>query len=299
MNLTDVQVELRSIEEQIIRLHNEIEEIKPKTEDKMQSDFDEITKLALQYPIVNKSLSKEDDEVKKQYISGLSYLISSSDSDMYSKLLYLTRLAVGIDKQFTAEKIYQYSLQFKIESIDTICQALYLYKYSFLADALVISNISGKATKENLEFIAHFAEFFKIIKDEMIVIAQVAKVVLNGDIELLDNIVIPNSTTGIWGGKFEQYITDEVLEKIRVCVRISKNNILGHGCLKQDYSLVKKGDICLYYMPDLRSNKEVIAPKSGIVSYINNNEAIYVFLKTSPFDTDEKFNAWKLSKVQE
>lgn len=39
MNLTDLQVELRLIEEHIAGLHNEIENMKPKTEEQKIIDF--------------------------------------------------------------------------------------------------------------------------------------------------------------------------------------------------------------------------------------------------------------------
>ena len=46
MNLTDLQVELKSIEEYIAVLQTEIEKMKPKTEEQRTIDFKQITILA-------------------------------------------------------------------------------------------------------------------------------------------------------------------------------------------------------------------------------------------------------------
>lgn len=65
MNLTDLQIQLRSIENHIFELQVEIEKMKPQPEAEKKTDFDRITKLAKIHPLENDVLAKEDPSIKK------------------------------------------------------------------------------------------------------------------------------------------------------------------------------------------------------------------------------------------
>lgn len=75
MNLTDLQLELRSIEEHIANLHSEIEKMKPQPEKEKKADFEQITKLAEKNPITINSISEAGIETKKIIISSLAYML--------------------------------------------------------------------------------------------------------------------------------------------------------------------------------------------------------------------------------
>lgn len=51
MNFTELQMELRSIEEHISQLHNEIEKMKPQIEEEKKTDFEAISRLARKHPV--------------------------------------------------------------------------------------------------------------------------------------------------------------------------------------------------------------------------------------------------------
>ena len=58
MTLTDLQVELRAIENRISILHNEIERMKPQSENEKVEEYTKITRLAEKYPIKIKGINQ-------------------------------------------------------------------------------------------------------------------------------------------------------------------------------------------------------------------------------------------------
>ena len=94
LNLTELQIELRSIEDHIAQLHSEIENMKPKTDEQKKTDFDAITKLAKQHPINNLGIVNAPEILQKEFVNSLSYLLLTEEKDIYSGLLYLCRVAV-------------------------------------------------------------------------------------------------------------------------------------------------------------------------------------------------------------
>jgi predicted nucleic acid-binding Zn-ribbon protein len=95
MNLAELQVELRTIEDKISVLRNEIEKMKPKTEDEKKTEFEKITKLAERHPVINSKIQDAPADVKKLIMAGLSYIIQAEENDRYDRLLFLCRLAKG------------------------------------------------------------------------------------------------------------------------------------------------------------------------------------------------------------
>ena len=66
MNLTELQTELRSIEEHLSALQKEIGRMKPETEEEKKEDFARITKLAIQYPIKGTKVSRVSPILQKE-----------------------------------------------------------------------------------------------------------------------------------------------------------------------------------------------------------------------------------------
>ena len=58
MNLTELQIQLRSIEEHISDLQAEIEKMKPQPEDEKKAMFEKITELASKYPLESRRFPK-------------------------------------------------------------------------------------------------------------------------------------------------------------------------------------------------------------------------------------------------
>lgn len=64
MNLTDLQMELRSIEEHISQLHNEIEKMKPQAEEGKKKDYESIDRLAKKHAVEHTRLNRAEEYVK-------------------------------------------------------------------------------------------------------------------------------------------------------------------------------------------------------------------------------------------
>lgn len=213
MNLTDLQMELRNIEEHISTLHEEIEKMKPKTEEEKKTDFDEINKLAEKSPIVNRSINEAPSEIKKTIFSSLSYILLLEETDFYNRTLYLCRLAKGSDFNISAEEIYKLGLEFEMADINKLCQDISEYKYTYLVEALIIANFSEEASVNMLSIIADIAEILNVEKEELRVLGMTAKAVLINDMDYILEMPVPSKN--MWSGKLREYLSEEWIESKR------------------------------------------------------------------------------------
>lgn len=207
MNLTELQIELRSIEDHISQLHSEIENMKPQTDEQKKTDFDAITKLAKQHPTINLSIVNAPELLQKEFINSLSYLLLTEEKDVYGRLLYLCRLAIGCKLKMSAEDIYKSGLEFESKDIEKICAELQEYKYSYLIEAFIIANLSEEAPVNILTVIADIAKLMGCDKEEIRVLAQIAKSKLIGNLEIVKDIPLPSKNR--WSGKIVDYIPKE------------------------------------------------------------------------------------------
>ena len=196
MNLTELQTELRSIEEHLSALQKEIGRMKPEPEEEKKEDFARITKLAIQYPIKGTKVSRVSPILQKEYIQTLSWLILSSENSIYDKLLYLYRIVAGCGMETCVEELYQAGLTFQTEDMERISMDFQELKYAFLTDALVIANISGEASEKEISLIADVARVFGCEKWEIKIAGLVAKGILTGEWNILDETPAPKKNRG-------------------------------------------------------------------------------------------------------
>lgn len=212
-------MELRGIEDHIAQLHSEIENMKPQTDAQKKTNFDVITKLAAQNPINGIGITKAPELLQKEFVNSLSYLLLREDNDRYSRILYLSRLAMGCKLELSAEDIYQSGLAFESKDIEQVSAALQPYKYSYLIEAFIIANLSKDASVTMLTVIADMAMIMGCDKEEIRVLAQIAKSRLVGDLEVLKSIPIPSESR--WCGKFDDYISkDWIVSQRKKCITI-------------------------------------------------------------------------------
>lgn len=318
MNLTDLQIELRSIENQIARLHTEIEKMKPRPEEEKKADFKTITKLAKQHMISNLRISSASEAIRKQFLSGLSHLLLMEEQGIYERLLYLCRISQGCGLSLSAEELYKAGLEFEYQDMRELCIDLQEYKYSFLVEAFILANLSGDASVELLPGIANLAELMGCDKEEIQVIGQVAKSRLLEDPELLKQI--PRPSKNRWCGKFFEYIPKEWIEKQRVfcwtiCVDLygeKKKDVIEHPCVIKDRlqrgSVAQKGDTILTYKEKSKKHiktESVTAPCDGIVFYaeeykkskaIDKKDKYIAVYVVSFFDDYDNFCKWYTNK---
>lgn len=336
MNLTDLQLELRSIEEHIANLHSEIEKMKPQPAEEKKADFKQITKLAEKNPIKINSIFEATIETQKIIISSLAYMLLLDESDFYSRLLYLCRLAKGCGYDVTAEDIYKSGLEFEMSDINNLCNTIAEYKYSYLVEALLIANYSKEASVEVLSLIADVAQLLDVSKEQLRVLGTTAKGVLMNDMDILLDIPVPSKN--MWSGKLRDYLTIQWIEDKRyscgiLCTKqyvkrantifsalgnisVDEYKELSPCTIKkrlQAGSIVRKGDvICSYIEQEQKEayysaskEKSIVAPCDGIVYFVNGKkngikkdklDKFIAIYVVSYFDDYSEFVVWHQKK---
>lgn len=336
MNLTDLQLELRSIEEHIANLHSEIEKMKPQPAEEKKADFKQITKLAEKNPIKINSIFEATIETQKIIISSLAYMLLLDESDFYSRLLYLCRLAKGCGYDVTAEDIYKSGLEFEMSDINNLCNTIAEYKYSYLVEALLIANYSKEASVEVLSLIADVAQLLDVSKEQLRVLGTTAKGVLMNDMDILLDIPVPSKN--MWSGKLRDYLTIQWIEDKRYSCGILRTkqyvkraktifSVIGNISVDeykelspctikkrlQAGSIVRKGDvICSYIEQEQKEayysaskEKSIVAPCDGIVYFVHGKkngirkdkpDKFIAIYVVSYFDDYSEFVVWHQKK---
>lgn len=204
MNLTELQMQLRSIEEHISGLQMEIEKMKPQPEDKKKIMFEKITEMASKFPLQNRRFSKTSMIDVTAYISCLAYISLADDNNIYDKLLFLCRLSHGMELTMSSEDIFKAGFEVDEKYFEKACSELKGQKYSFLTDALILVNITEQASEASFRLIADIAIIFECEKEDIRVAAMVAKAVLVEDFNILKQIPMPSKNR--YMGQFRQHI---------------------------------------------------------------------------------------------
>lgn len=215
MNLTDIQTELRKIEESVISLHNQIENMKPKDADAVKKEFALIDRIASKYPLTNKAITNAPESIQRTYIQGLSYLLLNSQENIKNMLLYITRIAWGCGIEGGAEYVYKCSIDFSEEDLDNLVKDIKDYALSFLTDAMIISQLDMNDNKA-LSNVADIAKAFDLDDEIVRVSAKVAASFLCNDFDMLIGLEV--SSPNRWAGCFSEYIPESWIKAQRVHV---------------------------------------------------------------------------------
>ena len=333
MNLTDLQVELHAIEDRISSLQNEIEKMKPRSEDEKIAALEQITKAAAQYPLECSDMKEQAEDTKKDYIVCLTHITLADESNIHEKLLYICRLAKGMGLQMSAETILRMGMEVDKIYFDRACLELKQWKYSLLTDALILANITKEATDATFSLIADLSKIMECDKEELRVIAHVAKAVLTNDFNVLSQI--PSLTKNRWMGQFQHHIPASwIKSKRELCGKyftgVMPSGAMGGQKVKHRLpaeSLVKKGDVLVAYegespeeifsdktaflwlrsseQQNLPAEKTILAPCDGIVFFIEGKtllsatqitmECVYAYV-VSYFDDYKDFCQWHKKK---
>lgn len=331
MDLTELQTELRLMEQQLVKLQTEVEKMKPQPEDERKKNYETINRLAQLYPLKNAGLESAPYNIKKLFIRGLSFLLQTEIQEQYSRILYLCRLSAGSGMDLSAEDILRLGVNFNAEDIGVLCIDLSDYKYPFLTEAFILANLPGKCSGLLLGMIAAIAEIMKCDREEIQITAQIAKSVLTGDPDVLGELPAPSRNR--WNGKFRDYIPRKWIEDQRKkCAELYipedfekleatwykvftwQSQMTAHCKIidrLQAGSVVKKGQcICHYKEKTLKKGsypktayKTVTAPCDGIVFFVNDErksseqagekEKYLLIYVVSWFDDYDDFCAWR------
>lgn len=279
MNLTELQVQLRSIENSICALQTEIEKMKPRPEEESIAILEKITAIAKPFPLSNKHFQGTSPELKRTYITCLAYITLSDNNSIYEKLLYLCRLAYGMGLSVSAEEIYRMGVEVDKAYFYNACEELKSLRFSFLTDALALINITEDASYDSFVLIADMAAIMNCEKEDLRAAAMVAKGVLTGNFDILKQLPCPRKNC--WMGQFREHIPNSWLIAQRkkcgdICMsrQIEDDSQLMIVGLKkivsyvikdkvEEGAVVKAGDILVTYEKCVESNS------LGALSIIN------------------------------
>ncbi len=300
MNITDIQIRLRKIGEELTLLEGALEELKPKDKKSGKDVYKNIDILAGKNPICNNRLAKEEDILKKYYIQFLSIIANMDKRNYEDKLLYITRLARGIGYEGDAKDIEMLGIDISNDIFENIVRFTDKYNYNIIADSLIVASIMGEAEDDVISLISGMAGYMGCSKEDMKVISTVAVCMLENEFDRLNELDI---NTNKWMGVFSDQIPEEWLVKNRVFYKsVHLKNGINSG------SIVKKGDILEERRESNWFNpfswekedkpEDKIVEKDGIIFLKKteenniNADIFYDVYIVSFFDDMEKVNKW-------
>lgn len=316
MDLTELQVNLRNIEEDIGRLQTEIEKMKPKTNSAQKENFTRIDKIAKVHALQNKFLLHENDAVKKAYLTCLSYIMLADEVDIYDKLIYITRIGYGIKADLSSEDIYKAGRDMDKDYLEDSCMDLSSLKYCFIADALIVANIKGQAAASVLTLIADLAQFMQCTKADFNVITAVVKAVLTNNFDTVKEIDAQLPDNRDWTKQLSIYVPQWWIVKQRI--ECCEYGICGDyeysdelNFVKDNTSFVRKHETIAdykqvifrrslgFYFPDGKKNIKCTTDIPGVLfigKYIGKRSFYvydkYVLYVCSYFDDYDDFCQW-------
>lgn len=330
MTLTDLQTQLSTIESQLAALRADIEKMKPQENTVQKADFQKIQDLAERFPLRSDRLEKENAAVKDAYITCLSYMALTDPELSYEKLLYLCRLAYGIQMHLPPEQLRQMGLKTDPAYFRKACDELMPVKYSFLTNALILANLTEEASDDTFSFIAGLTQIMGCDKNDLRVMAHVAKAVLLNQPDRLQQIPVENKNH--WMGQFRDHVSSEWIESQRIkCGKYYTKYDFGDSAISLSVkkrlkagSVVSKGDELVVYeavqgigsgripfskkttISNIKkTEKKILAPQDGVVFFINDEEkdskiglrkTCIVAYVVSYFDDYSEFCKWYQTK---
>lgn len=299
MDLREFQRKFKEMEDFINNYISDIEKGKDKSYEYKKPDYENITNIAKKYPLKRKALKGASELMKKEYITSLTYFLTIGENTNFDKLLYICRISEGLKLDSSAEDICNAAMRFDGNDIEKVCEELIEYKFSYLVDALIIANIKGEADKKILSLIADIAGFMSCSKEEVRVIALVAKTALTNNAYWLKDVT--PFTGNIWIGMFSDFIpekwieaqrkfcatinydeygrtsvynpTDKTLYKCVIKTQMKSEDVVKKGDIILDYEVKSKNEIPNKYGVKLEGTKitrvVIKAPCNGVVLAIN------------------------------
>ena len=228
MDLAELQLKLRSIENQMASLQDEIERMKPQKEDFKKEIYNKINFWVKQFPSDKRLSFSNIGQLKKDYIACLSYITLMKEDNNYENLLYLCRLAHSIGLNVECEKVIKLGMEINKETFYRLCLELKDYKYPLLVDCLVVANLAGGAKDVIVSAIADLAAILEVDKEKLRALAFVARSVLTNNPDNL--LAMPAQSTNWWGEKLNSFIpSDWIVKQRRYCGTVSVSKRIYYG----------------------------------------------------------------------
>lgn len=318
MNIKELQQEVANLGTQLLTLSDRIQSLQvtgtAEETTCQQQNFQKINQLAKQYPIHRDVLVTKDEIVKKEYLRGLMQFVIGCEESVYEGLLYVTRIANGINMKITAEEIYASSVAVTVNEVANTYEALTTVKYIFLTDALVVAHLYPGKQEIMIELMADAFAILGIDLGAMKIITTMAKAIATEDWDILGttsfvNLLIDNQKCI---PEFSNVVSLTWLETQRVpsgAALLRKGglvNTLSILSLVDDWTFVKaktillKGEYIVYF-----GNKpapiQFVAETSGMLYHtmgenLGKGHLWRVFYICHPFDSYNAVRTWSDSQ---
>lgn len=288
--------------------------MKPKAKAEEVEQYKKINQIAENHKIKNKPLLTSDFTVRKSYVCSLGHLLLKRMNEKYESLLFLTRIAKGIQCYEDVEQLYQDVISYDEKNWEDSLMLLKEHRYSFIVDMLILANLNKTQEENHLNLVADIAEILEVPENDLQVCAMVALAVLTDNFYILDQV--PEQVKNKWNSKFTHYIPAKWLAERRIkCVQkqnMSTNfeDILKFSFLKNWNTrmlserissgvTVKKGTPLIW--PKGAAESAICAPKNGVVYFVDAEKEKNAgsFIDTyvvSYFDDYDMFCQWYKSK---
>jgi|GEM_PF-4652314 hypothetical protein len=291
---TDIQADLKYMKEYIAALTQEIEQSRPRETDTRMLMYKQIDRMAQQYPIENHRLRAATDIAKKSYLYLLASIAHLVQNQLEQKLLFLQRIACGINCDISSEELLKSGVVHKSTAIDRVLEQAGDHLLSLLLDSLLVVNLAGRSSDTELRVIAELAALFKVNQAEMAVIAQLASSVIQQSKESFYTIQVPEGQN--WFGLFTHHVPEEWLKALRKEGGSFSPAKSGEEFIEKEFSSIKQGDLIYSPSKDRKISififgLEVKAPADGYLMYLNWRERISVFI-VNGFDDHDRVREW-------
>jgi len=184
---------------------------------------------ASNHPIINKGLKASGSKARQAYMRFLSAIASDNED----KLLFVQRIGAGSGSKWSTDRLIAEGMAVSEQFIEEAAIHLKSLCHPLLLDCLVTANISGTATKRDMEMIADIAGILKCEESDLIVISQLAAAVVQMDERLFCELVCDKVYPGL-----SHLIPQEWME----CIPVGRFSIDEHTmCIESGY--VQKGQV--------------------------------------------------------
>lgn len=261
MDLAGMQKELCFLKRRINEMEISVEQMKLKPEEKKTAEYKIIDDLASLHPLTRDVLECAEESTQHLYIGILGNMALSENEYREARLLYIAKIMMGMSGQEKAvEQIIELGLRFEAEELNYLFSDLEQVKGSFLVDAFVVANICGKASEQMAAMLEPFTKALGCDREDIEVIATVAKSVMTDDFSDLDRL--KNKISPNWNRRFPGALPERWLAGYRV--------YCGQYCVSTD--LTQYGDK-MVAVPRCHVKKQVeagemVKKEDELVSYI-------------------------------
>ncbi len=240
MKKDEIQMQLKTLSEQILLLSKHVEKIDEEKNDisAMQIDFNNIARIAGKYPINGHHMSKSGQYEKELYINML-ISVAMIEETLSEKLAFIERIRFGIGSEKSFEESYKKTLLIDNGLVDEFIKSTDTYdKISLIIDAFILMGISQEKEKTQ-EYIAELCLIMGIKKDDLKIIAKLSKSIISQNESIyFDSLTNVNDykIIDIIYPYIKEYVVGiiRVTEGCRYIESIKVNDIINFGKDSQD-----------------------------------------------------------------